>query len=34
MYVNDEEHDMTIRFDYIKALEGNPDGAFDIVKPI
>ncbi len=34
LYVNDEEHDMTIRFDDIKALEGNPDGAFDIVKPI
>lgn len=26
--------DRTIRFDDLKALEGNPDGAFDIVKPI
>lgn len=26
--------DITIRFDDIKALEGNPTGAFDIVKPI
>ena len=25
--------DMTIRFDDLKALEGNPAGAFDIVKP-
>lgn len=25
--------DITIRFDDIKALEGNPSGAFDIVKP-
>lgn len=25
--------DRTIRFDDLKALEGNPDGAFDIVKP-
>ena len=32
LYVADE-HERTIRFDDLKALEGNPEGAFDIVKP-
>lgn len=32
LYVADE-YERTIRFDDLKALEGNPDGAFNIVKP-
>lgn len=32
LYVADE-YERTIRFDDLKALEGNPEGAFDIVKP-
>lgn len=32
LYVQNKK-DITIRFDDLKALEGNPDGAFDIVKP-
>ena len=33
LYVSDE-HDRTIRFDDLRVLEGNPDGAFDMIKPI
>lgn len=33
LYVADE-YERTMRFDDLKALEGNPEGAFDIVKPV